>query len=482
MIRRKTKILATIGPSSSDYKTLSAMIESGVNVFRMNFSHGTHESHSKTLVNIRKAIKDSGKLIGILQDISGPKIRIGELTHPKEVKKNDTIIFSRHSGKCSIDTKDIVLHLNRPNILEKVKVGELIYLYDGKIQTTVVSLNDDEVVTKVNNRGIISSNKGVNFPQTQLGIDVLTDKDRHDILWGIDNDIDFMAISFVQTAKDMTNVRHYIQKHHGNVQLFAKIEKFDAVDNIDEIIKVSDGIMVARGDLGIEMPYQQVPVLQKKIITKSNEAGIPVITATQMLLSMTENENATRAEISDVANAVLDGTDVVMLSEESAVGINPPKVVRTMSDTIIQAESIYPYGKHEDFTTFDDTDIITQSMTRLAQNLNAEGIISLTSSGSSSRKMARYRVKPPIFAVSHDEKISRTLTMVWGVYPRQTVQKDIMHNMLGEVLREMIDTNRLDLSKTYIAVAGYPAGTPGTTNFMRILKKDEIGHYTDTTY
>lgn len=481
-MRRKTKILATVGPASSDYKTLLKMIEKGVNVFRLNFSHGDHASHSQTLKNIKKAIKDSGKLIGILQDISGPKIRIGELSHPKEVKKDDTIIFSKHSGKCSIDSKDITLYLNRPNILDKVKIGEDIYVYDGKIKTTVISIDDDKVVTKVNNRGILSSNKGVNFPQTQLGIDVLTDKDRHDILWGIENDIDFMAISFVQTAKDMINVRHYIEKHHGNVQLFAKIEKFDAVDNIDEIITVSDGIMVARGDLGIEMPYQQVPVIQKNLISKSNEAGIPVITATQMLLSMTEQEHATRAEISDVANAVLDGTDAVMLSEESALGINPPKVVQTMSETIIQAESIYPYGKHETFTTFDDTDIITQSMTRLAQNLKTDGIISLTTSGSSSKKMARYRVKPPIFAVTHDEKISRTLTIVWGIYPRKCVQKDIMHNMLGEVLREMINTKRIDLDKTYLAVAGYPAGTPGTTNFMRILKRDEIGHYTETTY
>ena len=482
MIRIKTKILATVGPSSNDYKTLSKMITSGVNVFRMNFSHGDHESHSKTLLNIRKAIKDSGKLIGILQDISGPKIRIGSLSHPIEVKENDTIIFPRKDAKCCIDKKIVTLALNRPKILDKVQVGELIYIYDGKIQTTVVSIDDEKIVCSVNNRGIISSNKGVNFPQTKLGIDVLTDKDRKDILWGIENDMDFMAISFVQTAHDITQVRHFIEKHHGDVQIYAKIEKFDAVENIDEILRESDGIMVARGDLGIEMPYQQVPVIQKNLILKANEAGKPVITATQMLLSMTESEVATRAEISDVANAVLDGTDAVMLSEESAVGINPAHVVHTMSETIRQAETIYPYGKHEEFTSVDDTDTITQSMTRLAENLNAAGIISLTTSGGSSRKMARYRVSTPIFAVAHDEKVSRTLTMVWGIYPRKCVQKDIMHNMLGAVLREMVETDRINTEKTYLAVAGYPAGIPGSTNFMRILKKDEIQHYTETTY
>ena len=482
MVRRKTKILATVGPASNNYEVLLEMIEAGVNVFRLNFSHGSHEEHSATLANIRKAIKTSGKLVGILQDISGPKIRIGDLPHTVEVKEGDMIIFDKNLNACSLDRRAVTLTLNRPEILKKVQVGESIYLYDGKIQTTVTHIEEDRVITMVDNHGILSSRKGVNFPKTHLGIDVLTPKDKEDILWGIQNDVDFMAISFVQNADDMNNVRTFIAEHGGDVKLFSKIEKFDAVENIDEIIDASDGVMVARGDLGIEMPFSEVPVIQKSVIKKANEKNIPVITATQMLLSMTENDMATRAEISDVANAVLDGTDVVMLSEETAVGINPVKAVSTMATTIKKAETIYPYGKHEKFTTFDDTDIITQSMTRLAQNLDVEGIISLTSSGSSAMKMARYRVKTPIFSVSHDEKVARSLTIVWGIYPRKCVKKDIMHNMLGEVLREMIDSNHIDFKKTYLAVAGYPAGVPGTTNFMRILKKDEIKHYTDNSY
>ncbi len=482
MTRRKTKILATVGPASDSYETLLSMIEAGVNVFRLNFSHGTHEYHANTLQKIRKAIDASGKLISILQDISGPKIRIGELPYPMEVKEGDTIIFDKQADACSLSKKEIVLNLNRPEILKKVAVGDAIYLYDGKIQTTVTHIEKERVIAVVDNHGILSSNKGVNFPKTHLGIDVLTEKDRADILWGIENDVDFMAISFVQDADDMINVRRFIQENNGDVRLFAKIEKFDAVANIDEIIDASDGIMVARGDLGIEMPYSQVPIIQKEIITKANEAGKPVITATQMLLSMTENEIATRAEISDVANAVLDGTDAVMLSEESAVGINPPKAVATMAQTIMDAETIYPYGKNECFIQRDETDTIALSMTRLAQDLNVEGIIALTSSGGSAMKMARYRAKPPIYSVSHDDKTARALTIVWGVYPRACVQMDFMHNMLGAVLREMIASNRLDLHKTYLAVAGYPAGVPGTTNFMRMLKKAEIEHYTETTY
>ncbi|MDH5465266.1 MAG: pyruvate kinase [Thiovulaceae bacterium] len=482
MERRKTKILATIGPASDSVKVLVSLIQAGVNVFRMNFSHGTHEYHTKTLLNIKEAIKQTGEVVGILQDISGPKIRIGDLPHPVELKKDETLIFSKLALTCSLANDVVTLTLNRPDILKKLSVGEHIYLYDGKVKTTVTAIDDEKVTTKVVNRGILSSNKGVNFPNTKLGIDVLTDKDRKDIIWGIENKVDFMAISFVQSALDIKEVRNYIQEHGGDTQIFAKIEKFDAVENIDAIIKESDGIMVARGDLGIEMPFEEVPVIQKSLIAKANEAAKPVITATQMLLSMTEHDMATRAEISDVANAVLDGTDAVMLSEESAVGINPAHVVRTMTQTIIAAERIYPYGKHEDFTHFDDTDTITQSMTRLAQNLKVESIISLTSSGQSAKKMSRYRVQTPILAVTHDQRVAQTLSIVWGVYALKCVKKDIMHNMLGEVLRNMKEDKTLKDKKTYLAVAGYPAGVPGTTNFMRILKKDEMIHYMDTTY
>lgn len=482
MTTRKTKILATVGPSSQTVKVLINMINAGVNVFRMNFSHGTHEYHTDVLKNIREAIESTKKTVGILQDISGPKIRICDLPHPMEVLPNDILVFSKTECEVKKEKGKLVIFLNRSDILEKVKVGESIYLYDGKIRTTVTEVTPSEVITTIENRGILSSKKGVNFPNTALGIDVLTVKDREDILWGIKNNVDFMAISFVQTAQDIVNVRNFVKQNSGDVHLYAKIEKFDAVENIDEIIQVSDGIMVARGDLGVETPYYGVPQLQKTIIKKANEQSVPVITATQMMMSMTENEVATRAEISDVANAVLDGTDAVMLSEESAVGINPPHVVQTMVNTIMAIEKIYPYGNHDKVQHHDDTDTIMHSMTRLAQNLEVEAIFSLTSSGQSAIKMSRYRVKTPILAVTHEQKIARRLTMVWGIVPINIVKKDIMHNMLGEILRDYEKAGKLDRTKTYLAVAGYPAGISGTTNFMRILKEDEINHYQKNIY
>lgn len=482
MLTRKTKILATVGPASDTLSMLIHLIDAGVNVFRLNFSHGDHAYHMQTLLNIREAIAHTGKMVGILQDISGPKIRIGELPHPIELKEHETLIFSKSLQTALISHKQHIVTLNRPEILEKVSIGDKIYLYDGKIQTTVTTINDTQVITRIDNHGTLSSKKGVNFPNTKLDIDVLTQKDKEDILWGIKNGVDFMAISFVQNAQDMINVRNFVEHNGGNTQLFAKIEKFDAVENIDSIIQASDGIMVARGDLGIEIPYYDVPVIQKQIIKKANIASKPVITATQMLLSMTENEVATRAEISDVANAVLDGTDAVMLSEESAVGNNPIHVVQTMAQTIMASERFYPFGKHQQFDNLDDTDTIMYSMTRLAQNLNVEAVFSLTTSGQSAKKMARYRIKPPIFAVTHDQKVAQTLTIVWGVYPTEPVEKDIMHNMLGVVLRNFEKMNLLRLDKTYLAVAGYPAGVPGTTNFMRILKENEIKHYRDISY
>ncbi len=482
MYERKTKILATTGPSSESKKVLIEMIEAGVNVFRLNFSHNDYAFHEKVLKNIRQASSECGKMVGILQDISGPKIRICELPHPIELLKGDTLAFSKKEECFKREKNYYTISINDSDILERVKVGDPIYLHDGKVRTVVVEQNDEAVMTRVENRGVISSHKGVNFPQTHLGIDILTQKDREDIRWGIKNGVDFIALSFVQTAQDIKDAREYIQMEGGDIPLYAKIEKFDAVDNIDEIIDVSDGIMVARGDLGIETPYYDVPQLQKMIIKKANEKAVPVITATQMMISMTEQETPTRAEISDVANAVLDGTDAVMLSEESAVGINPPHVVRTMAQTIMATEKIYPYGKHDALINYDDTDTIMHSMTRLAQNLKVEAIFALTSSGQSAIKMSRYRVKTPIIVITHKEAIARRLCMVWGLYPSDSVKEDIMHNMLGAVLRNYDEKGFLDSSKTYLAVAGYPAGVPGTTNFMRILKRDELAHYMSNTY
>jgi len=366
------------------------------------------------------------------------------------------------------------LCINEPAILDQLSVGEYIYMYDGIIRAVVTDVLSDRIIVEIENDGMLSSRKGVNFPNTNLGIDVLTDKDRKDILWGVENNVDFMAISFVQNAQDILNARAVVEGYGGKTQLFAKIEKFDAIENIDAILDASDGIMVARGDLGIEIPYFDVPYTQKMLIHKANEKSKPVITATQMLLSMTTKETATRAEISDVANAVLDGTDAVMLSEESAIGHNPVLAVETMVKTIQAAEEHYPFYKFKEFKMYDRGDKIDDAAVRLSESLDTSGIIAMTTSGGSAKKIARYRPSRPIYAVTHDHSIACSLSIVWGIVPAFSVKKDLLMHMISDVLDQGIQRGVLDLEKTYILVAGDPVGTPGSTNLIRVLTGHEM--------
>ena len=479
-MKKRTKILATIGPASDTLEMIEKLMRAGVNVFRLNFSHGTHEYHYDVLQRIREAEKNTGLFVGVLQDISGPKIRIGKLDEPFKLQANDTIEFVKEEiTGVRLSETSYKTCINQPTILAQLSVGEYVYLYDGMIRTEVIKVSPNSVTVKVQNSGMLTSKKGVNFPNTRLGIDVITLKDKDDILWGIKNSVDFMAISFFQEAEDIIEAREIIKEHGGDVGLFAKIEKFDAVENIDEILKVSDGLMVARGDLGIEVPFYEVPSLQKMLIKKANEASKPVITATQMLLSMTTHETATRAEISDIANAVLDGTDAVMLSEESAVGNDPVLAVKTMQDTIIGAEKIYPYNKLSKFIRMDATDSINESAVRLCEDIDAWGLICLSSSGSSAKKLARYRPRRDIYAVVHDEKVARFLTICWGVVPAFMVETNSLGQVMSEVMKQGLKRKVLHLDKSYILTAGDPVGVVGSTNIIRILREKEMMFFKD---
>jgi len=474
-MKKRTKIVATVGPASDSLEMLKKLIKAGVNVFRLNFSHGTHEYHSQTLAKIRQAEVETGLVVGILQDISGPKIRISTLEEPFHLKEKDVITFLKDDiiGRKVSDTRYEVC-INQPEILEQLKVDDYIYLYDGIIRTKVTSIEKDRVNVIVENQGILSSKKGVNFPNTNLGIDVITPKDKIDMLWGINNDVDFMAISFVQEANDMLNARKIINDNGGDIQLIAKIEKFDAVENIDEILAASDGLMVARGDLGIEVPFFEVPSIQKMLIKKANEVSKPVITATQMLLSMTEKDRATRAEISDIANAVLDGTDAVMLSEESAVGHNPVLAVETMVKAIQGTEKIYPYDKYGQFKINDATDSINEAAVKLCKDVDAWGLICLTSSGSSAKKISRYRPRRDIYAVTHDIKVAKNLTLCWGIVPAFMVDRNSLGQMMHQVMQQGIERRVLKLDKSYILTAGDPVGIAGNTNMIRIIREREM--------
>ncbi len=472
---KKTKILATLGPASDSVEVIEGLIKAGANMFRLNFSHGTHEYHSQTLSNIKIAMKNVGTIVGVLQDISGPKVRIGDLKEPFYLRRGDEITFLKDEilGYKESESQYVV-SLNYPSILDKVKIGEYIYLYDGSIRAQVIQ-TQDELKARIENEGILSSKKGVNFPNTAIDIEVITEKDKNDIAWGVENKVDFFAISFVQNKKDMLTARQLLNGYKG--KLIAKIEKFDAVENIDEIIESSDGLMVARGDLGIEVPYYEVPTIQKMLINKANAASIPVITATQMLLSMTKSERATRAEISDVANAVLDGTDVVMLSEESAIGDDPINVVDTMSNIITQTEYIYDFQKQEKLECSDDFDVIQSSVTKLADSLGAAGILALTSSGKSAIKMSRFRPRVPILAFAHKKKTLTSLTSAWGVTPIETIKEAQASKMIQKMLKALEHRDLLDLKGPYITTIGYPVGVPGSTNTIKILNEDEINYY-----
>ena len=474
-MKKRTKILATLGPASHEIEVIEGLIKAGANMFRLNFSHGSHEYHLKTLNNIKTAMKNTNTTVGILQDISGPKVRVGDLKEPFELNRGDEITFLKDEivGYKRGD-KDYVVSINYPDILDKVKVDEYIYLYDGIIRAKVIEIGL-EVKARIENHGTLGSRKGINFPNTVIDIDVITKKDEKDIAWGVENQVDYFAISFVQNAKDMRKARNLLNGYKG--KLIAKIEKFDAVENIDEIIDASDGLMVARGDLGIEVPYYDVPTIQKMLIKKANLKGMPVITATQMLLSMTQNERATRAEISDVANAVLDGTDVVMLSEESAVGEDPINVVDTMHNIIAKTEDIYNYDKQYKFPYLDEFDVIQSTVTKLADDLKANGILALTSSGKSALKMSRYRPKTPIFTFTHKKKVLNSLTAVWGVEPIGTIKEAQASKMFQKMLKALDEKGLLNRNGLYVATVGYPVGMPGSTNTIKILTPSEIEYY-----
>jgi pyruvate kinase len=478
-MKKRTKIVATIGPSSDSLKLLIKLIYAGVNVFRLNFSHGTNEQHLVVLQRIREAMQVTGLIVGVLQDISGPKIRIGALKNDFSLEENDTLIFrSQEIVGEQLSDNTYQVSINYPQILKQLNIGDYIYLYDGIIRTKVIEADEIHVKVSVENSGTLSSKKGVNFPNTRLGVDVLTQKDKKDIEWGVKNGVDFMAISFVQCAEDMQNARRIVKSLGGKQSLIAKIEKFDAVENIDEIIEASDGLMVARGDLGIEVPYYEVPNIQKMLINKANEASIPVITATQMLLSMTKNERATRAEISDIANAVMDGTDAVMLSEESAIGEHPVLSVETMSNTIIETEKLYKYYRYLGYENKDIGDTISESAVRLASDMNAKGIFAITSSGASVRKLVRYKPKKTIYAITHNTYVRGQMSLIWGVIPLMSVKEESLENILNNFMKRGLEEGSIKKENSYILTAGDPIGKAGSTNMIRVISSEDMKEFT----
>ncbi len=463
---RKTKIVITIGPATSSYDMVKSLINKGVNVFRLNFSHGDHEVHKNSIKLIRDASKELGKEVAILQDISGPKVRIGDIDGVLKLNKGDTLILSKEKSD------DLyTLDLSYPEIIDMVNIGEEVFFADGTLQTVVIDKDENSLHLKLLNSGELTSRKGVNFPKTKLQISAITAKDEADIAFGAKNDIDIVALSFVQNKKDIIKAKQIMQRNDFDPFIVAKIETGEAIENLEDILNECNGVMVARGDLGAEFGVTKLPRMQKYIISVANRLNKPAITATQMLTSMKDNPFPTRAEVSDIANAVYDGTDAVMLSDETTIGKYPLQAVGVLHDTIKDVERDYPYFK--DYEPKSSSDAVSKSAVELAKNLNKEAIVPFTTSGSSALTISKYRPKQSIYAVSHSLKTHRVLNLVWGVRPLFVLEPvKNPTKLLYNFIKKIVDEKRVSQDKRFIVTIGSTAGKSGTTNLIRILNKE----------
>ena len=464
--KKQTKIVATLGPACSDPATMAEMIESGVDVFRLNFSHGSHQSHLKLMKQIKKLRKQQNRSVAILQDLSGPKIRLGNIQdEPLQVSPRDTLILDASLTTISHGNR---IGVNHPGFAKDVFPGARLLLSDGDLELEVKKIVKSQVFCEVIIGGSLFSHKGVNFPSGTFHVPSITEKDKKDLRFGLKNGVDMVAMSFVREANDLKKARLIFKEVGRQVPLIAKIEKHEAIENLSEIIDAADGIMVARGDLGVDIEIERVPMIQKNIIQRANGLGKPVITATQMLRSMVESPMPTRAEVTDVANAILDGTDAIMLSEETAVGKYPLKAVKMMSRiaTITEENATYfrEPGQLRDKNSASIPDSISHSATILARDLKANIICAITRTGYTARAIARFRPKSSILALTPEEDVYYQMALVWGVLPvKYALQQDqnrLFRDAMGIAKRLKI-TRKGD---HYVFASGFPLGQPGSIN------------------
>ncbi|MCR8843664.1 pyruvate kinase [Paenibacillus sp. SC116] len=469
---RKTKIVCTIGPSSEPLDKLKQLIMAGMNVARLNFSHGDFEEHGNRIINIRKAAQELNKTVAILLDTKGPEIRTGKLAvEPIELVEDQFI---------TLTTEEIEGDANRLSVTyadlpRDVEVGSTILIDDGLIGLTVVEVQGTEIKCKIVNGGTIKSKKGVNVPGVSISLPGITEKDASDIRFGIEQNVDFIAASFVRKASDVMEIRNLLKEHNANhIQIISKIENQEGVDNLDEILELSDGLMVARGDLGVEIPAEEVPLVQKRMIEKCNLAGKPVITATQMLDSMQRNPRPTRAEASDVANAIFDGTDAIMLSGETAAGKYPVESVLTMSRIAEKAESALEYReifvRQSSKQQSTITDAIGQAVANSALDLDAKAIITSTQTGYTARMVSKYRPKAPIVAVAASEQVMRGMSLVWGVVPVKGEPAKTTDEMFDTAVKGGLETGLVVNGDLVVITAGVPVGCAGSTNLMKVTQ------------
>ncbi|MDR2142203.1 MAG: pyruvate kinase [Deltaproteobacteria bacterium] len=472
-ISRKTKIVATIGPASDSPEILSKMMDAGLNVARLNFSHGDHASHKATIATLRGLAKEKGQEVGILQDLSGPKIRLGAITE-RRLENGQTIKLIQGSGDCDSDT----LTVNYDYLLDDVEPGSRILLADGRLELRILAKNKDSLTAEVLTGGAISAHKGVNLPESNLQIRAFTDKDKADLVCGLEAGVDFVAMSFVRHEDDLKPLREMINRSSSPPLLIAKIEKPQALERLQNILDVADGLMVARGDLGVEMALEEVPLIQKELIEAARKRGKPVITATQMLASMVSSPRPTRAEVTDVANAILDGTDAVMLSDETAAGQFPVESVAMLHRVAIRAEP------HIDTLRFMNESVdlslekmgasITKAVSILARDQKAKAIVAITQGGSTARLVAHYRQSVPVVGMTSSQTTYRQLALTWGVIPALVPACDSIM-LLEQLASEFLVRNQLAVKGDVVFLTcGLPLQVSGTTNLIKLLDIGEV--------
>jgi len=466
---RRTKIVATLGPSSDDAETIAELIRCGVDVFRLNYSHGSHESHAAVLQRVRAAVAEVGREVGVLQDLSGPKIRTGDIEggEPLALEPGDELRLVREPGL----VRPGVLTSTLPELVDEVRPGERLLLSDGRLELTVEAREEDAAVLRVVRGGLLPGRAGLNLPETQLSVPSLTEKDRADLAQGLSIGADMTALSFVRRPSDLDDTRRFAAERGEQIFLIAKIEKPEAVANLEAILDRADGVMVARGDLGVEIPAEDVPLVQKRIIRAANARWIPVITATQMLESMVDSPVPTRAEASDVANAIFDGTDAVMLSGETAAGKYPVEAVRTMVRIAEKADQPQVDRERRFRSSGEEqrpAEAVARAASRAAEDVRAKAVVVYTESGRTARLLAGERPAMPVLALSPDITTIRRLRLSWGVFPRLMPRVGRMAEMLALGEKILVEADQVARGDRVVVVSGSRGANRGGTNMLKI--------------
>jgi pyruvate kinase len=460
---KRTKIIATVGPSVNNYESIKQLIEAGANGMRLNFSHGTNEERSQQISWIRKASREIGKPVAIIQDLQGPKIRLGDFKGIVTVKKGQSLSF-----KYQADYEKDGHIPTQYDLSKKVKRGERLYLYDGKVRTEVSSVHDGVVHVTAGNDGILIQRKGINLPDTDFGGDIITAKDKADLVYGSAQDIDYVALSFLQNAQDIVRLRKLLSSLNMSVKVIAKVETKSAVENIESIVLEADVVMIARGDLAVETPSESVPVVQRKIIGLGRQFATPTIVATQMLASMTDDPEPTRAEVSDVATAVIVGADCVMLSDETASGRYPIDAVKTMKRIILYTEAHTPLTVS--FNNDQDQDLsrqasISKSVIRVAEDVHAVAIVAETKSGSTALQISSYRTRIPLIAVASDARIVHQLSICFGI---KAYKRPVDPQAAGKLTDWLRSERLFHKGDIVVTASGKHPGVVGTTDTIKI--------------